>query len=142
MPALIIFSIFQEATKLQNVDAISMASMLAVEEANVFQGNFLFIWQCFEFQLPTLFQICLIQEFYFISRLNVCDGSFDCLDGTDEFICPTNSKYMIQLWKNQTAEAEEAESDSEAETTTVLSSLKVNSLFSISRYRQIPGNRK
>ena len=39
---------------------------------------------------------------------------------------------MIELWKNQTAEAEEA-AESEKETTTVLSSLKVNSLFLNSR---------
>ena len=82
-----------------------------------------------------------------ISRLNVCDGSFDCLDGTDEFICPTNSKYMIELWKNQTAEAEEAaESDSETETTTVLSSLKVIIFkflfFKFPEIGELPGNSK
>ena len=73
----------------------------------------------------------------FFLRLNVCDGSFDCLDGTDEFICPTNSKYMIELWKNQTAEAEEAESKTETETTTVLSSLKVNSKFPFLNSREL-----
>ena len=95
-----------------------MAFMLAVGEANVFQGKEVYIQQCFA--------LASVLLHLFILRLNVCDGSFDCLDGTDEFICPTNSKYMIELWKNQTAEAEEAaESELETETTTALSSLKV-----------------
>ena len=85
---------------------------------NSFTGKEVYIQQCFA--------LASVLLHLFILRLNVCDGSFDCLDGTDEFICPTNSKYMIELWKNQTAEAEEAaESELETETTTALSSLKV-----------------
>jgi hypothetical protein len=42
---------------------------------------------------------------------------------------------MIELWKNQTAEAEEA-AETKTETTTVLSSLKVNYIYFFNSWDQ------